>query len=115
MENKEDIIEYISIYCTHFYNEFEKAAMNHHIAKVKFLPYKDKLKKMADAYERNTSTNPKVLELLKNGIQEFQRRASERIFNEHFDELNLNRCPKCNGITRTPKAKQCRYCQHNWH
>ncbi|MBT30568.1 MAG: hypothetical protein CMO01_12990 [Thalassobius sp.] len=115
MENKEDIIEYISSYCTNHYNELEKAAINHHIAQVKFLPYKNKVKKMADAYERNTSTNPKVLELLKNGIEEFYKRASERVFKENFEELKLNRCPKCNGIARTPKAKQCRYCKYDWH
>jgi ribosomal protein L40E len=26
----------------------------------------------------------------------------------------LNLCPKCNGIARTPEAKQCRYCKYTW-
>jgi hypothetical protein len=115
MKNREDIIEYISIYCTAFYNEIEKKAMRHHVAQVKFLPYKDRIEKMTDAYNRDNSDDPNVLQLLENGIQEFHRNAAERVLNEHFNELTLNTCPKCGGIARTPTAKQCRYCKHNWH
>jgi hypothetical protein len=114
MNNKEDIIEYISIYCTDFYNESEKSAFRHHVAQVKFLPYKDKIEKMAVAYKRDSSNDPAVIELLKEGVQEFHRRAAERVYNEHLEELELNRCPKCNGIARTPTAKHCRYCKHEW-
>ena len=114
MKNKEDIIEYISIYCTAFYNEVEKKAMRHHVAQVKFLPYKDRIEKMTIAYERDNSNDPEVLKLLKNGIQEFHKNAAERVFNELFNELTLNTCPKCGGIARTPTTKQCRYCEHDW-
>jgi hypothetical protein len=115
MKNKEDIIEYISIYCTDFYNEVEKKAMRHYVAQVKFLPYKDRVEKMTIAYHRDNSNEPEVLKLLENGIQDFHRNAAERVLNEHFNELTLNTCPKCGGIARTPTAKQCRYCKHNWH
>lgn len=115
MEKKEDVIEYISIYCTGSYNELEKAAVKHHFAQTKFLPFKDRLEKMVKAYERDTSNDPKVLELLKDGLQQFHKRAAERVYDEKLDELVLNRCPKCNGIARTPTAKQCRYCGHDWH
>jgi hypothetical protein len=27
----------------------------------------------------------------------------------------INRCPKCFKVTRTPRAKQCRWCYHDWH
>ena len=115
MKNKkEDIIEYISIYCTDFYNEAEKKAMRHHVAQVKFLPFKDRVEKMAVAYERDSTEDPEVLKLLENGIQDFHKKSAERVLNEHFQELTLNTCPNCGGIARTPTAKQCRYCEHDW-
>ncbi len=70
---------------------------------------------MAFAYERDSSIDLKVLNLLKSGIQEFHKKAAERVFTEHLNELTLNKCPKCKGIARTPTAKQCRYCKHDWH
>jgi hypothetical protein len=115
MESRDDILEYISIYCTQFYNEKEKAASQHYTAQVKLLPYKDKLKKVAESYKRLTSSDAEVLSLLKNGYIEFKNKAAERIYSEHFDELYLNKCPKCGGIARTPQALQCRYCEYDWH
>jgi hypothetical protein len=94
--------------------EDESAASNHHIAQVKFLKYKDKIESASDAYDRLSSNDPKVLELLKFGYEQFRINFSKRIYLEHFDQLNLNLCPKCNGIARTPEAKQCRYCKYTW-
>lgn len=52
-----------------------------------------------------------VLKLLENGIEEFERKVAERI-----DALVVyNNCPKCGKLTRTPKAKQCRFCGYDWH
>ena len=36
-----------------------------------------------------------------------------RIIKEHPEVIN--NCPKCNRLTRTPMAKQCRYCFHTWY
>jgi hypothetical protein len=35
----------------------------------------------------------------------------DRIAREH----HVNRCPKCHRIARTPIAKLCLWCGHNWH
>jgi len=37
------------------------------------------------------------------------------LWEKHKNEIYLNNCPKCGKITRTPKAKQCRFCHHDWH
>ncbi len=34
---------------------------------------------------------------------------------ELHPELQLNFSPKYNKIDRTPSAKQCRFCHHDWH
>jgi hypothetical protein len=54
-----------------------------------------------------------ILELLEDGIDEFRRKTAERILKH--EKIEFNNCPKCNKLTRTPKAKQCRFCGYDWH
>ena len=113
METKKDILEYISRYCSEYYTELERKADDHHLAQTKLLRYKDRDGHLGEKYNQMTSTDPQVLELLKDGYSEFRKRVIERIYNEQLSKLN--RCPKCNGLARTPRARQCRYCWHDWH
>ena len=32
---------------------------------------------------------------------------SDRIMEEHGEEIDINRCPTCDGVLRPPKATQC--------
>ncbi|MEO6252095.1 MAG: hypothetical protein ABIO79_02270 [Ferruginibacter sp.] len=59
--------------------------------------------------------NENVSELTNDSYEAYKHRITERIFTECRDELELNLCPKCNKIARTPWAKQCRLCFYNWH
>lgn len=52
---------------------------------------------------------------LQHGRADLYHRARDRILSEHKDAVFLNRCPKCNRIVRSPTAKQCLWCRHNWH
>lgn len=61
------------------------------------------------------STDEEVLSLAKDGFDAYKQRVVERIFRDHYDELELNLCPKCVKIARTPYAKQCRFCFYSWH
>jgi hypothetical protein len=61
------------------------------------------------------SDEPEVKKLMAPGFELFKEQVATRIFNQHKDELDLNICPKCFKITRTPWAKQCRFCRHDWH
>lgn len=60
------------------------------------------------------SENAQVREFDKLEDVEFRRRVVERILREHATEVYLNRCPKCDGLCRTPRAKQCMRCGHSW-
>ena len=53
--------------------------------------------------------------LLKEGYEVFFTNVAKRILFENESELFLNLCPKCQKLTRTPLAKQCRFCFHSWH
>ena len=59
--------------------------------------------------------DPDVLCLASDGSQPFIERTAQRIFTAHGSEIFLNRCPKCGALAKTPKARQCRACKHDWH
>jgi hypothetical protein len=64
---------------------------------------------------RLLSDDPEVLELVQGGTSKFLLRTAERICAAHQDEIHVNRCPRCGEVAKTPKAKQCRFCKHDWH
>ena len=57
----------------------------------------------------------KVAEQLSDGESAFQKRACEQLLTNHPSEIAINRCPRCTRIVRTPEAKQCLWCGHDWH
>jgi len=61
------------------------------------------------------SRDPQVLQLSNEGIDIFMVRTAQRIVDEHGDEIVLNYCPHCGALAKTPKARQCRLCHHDWH
>lgn len=70
-------------------------------------------KEMMRKWESSDDEN--VLKLLENGSEEFYKRVVERVFRDNPNKEFLNLCPKCNALTATPKAKQCRKCYFSWH
>ena len=62
---------------------------------------------------RWASSDPEVLRLLADGEDKFAESVRERVFRERKGELNF--CPRCGALARTPRAKQCPKCFHSWH
>jgi len=114
MEIDNELLEYIFQYYPDFFSANETLAHQHAwaTAKTRARSRKDQLKSQLNDMFSNDS---EVLKLLDNGFKTFRLNTAKRIYNEHKDDLNLNLCPKCLKIARTPKAKQCRFCFHNWH
>ncbi len=52
---------------------------------------------------------------LKDGEYALRRRAAQRVLREDATQVVVNRCPRCNRFVRTPRAKQCLRCGHDWH
>jgi hypothetical protein len=61
------------------------------------------------------SNDPQVLQLASDGIDAFMVRTAQRILDKHSDEIVFNYCPRCGALAKTPKARQCRVCRHDWH
>lgn len=59
-----------------------------------------------------SADDPAVVAALSEGEAAFRVAVRDRVLRDHPDFLM--RCPACNGVLRTPKARQCRWCFHHW-
>ena len=71
--------------------------------------------KRSTAHAKFMSADPEALALSKDGYEPFLFRTAARIMRENEDMIRFNRCPKCGNLARTPTARQCRMCRHDWH
>lgn len=107
---------YIRQFCTEFYNEKEKLADRHAMGMMKLKSASGSEEGRQRYLEMGLITErPEVLELLKDGYDAFVENACLRIWKEHQDDIELNLCPRCTRIARTPEARQCRFCGFDWH
>lgn len=63
-------------------------------------------------YQENV---PQIIEEIKDGNAAFRKRVRDRILQEHGHVVFINRCPDCSKIVKTPRARQCLWCNHDWH
>jgi hypothetical protein len=66
-------------------------------------------------FRKLQSNDLEALQLASDGIAAFMVRTVQRILGEHGNEIIFNHCPRCGALARTPKARQCRFCRHDWH
>lgn len=67
-----------------------------------------------EAGPRWATDQPEILALLTKGKAGLGHALAQRLLAAHPDTVFINRCPKCDAVTRTPKARQCRVCPHTW-
>jgi hypothetical protein len=49
------------------------------------------------------------------GAEAFRRRICDRLLADHGDAVTIHRCPGCGRVVRSPRARQCFWCGHDWH
>ena len=116
-EMDQEIAHYIINYFSHLLTTKEKLAIKHTRSTLK-LDYSGNHKATLTRIYRKKgwlSEDQEVLDLLKGGYANFERMVAERILEEHKNGVYLNKCPRCQKLARTPQARQCRYCGHDWH
>jgi hypothetical protein len=59
--------------------------------------------------------DPAVAVALADGYEAFRLRVVLRLLADPEVVALINRCPACSRIVRTPKARQCFWCGHDWH
>ena len=113
---------YVFRYFSHLMTEKEKLASRHLVATKKATEGRSDVAAQAEAkggpifYLRDLmSDDPEVLRLASNGYETFVLHTGLRILQDHRNEIVLNCCPQCSAVARTPTARQCRLCGHDWH
>jgi hypothetical protein len=113
---------YVFRYYAHLMTKQEHLAHRHLVGTAKAMRGKTDAGSQAEArksasrgYRDLLSSDPEVLLLASQGLDAFVERVAQRILDEHRDEVAFNNCPKCSALTRTPKARQCRFCGFDWH
>jgi len=105
-----NLAAYVMRYYGHFMTEHEQLARRHLMATDKVTHGMS-----SKAVSGLLTDDPVVLGLTRDGGDVFTERTAGRILAEHGNEIFLNYCPRCGAIAKTPKARQCRFCQHDWH
>lgn len=75
----------------------------------------EQVKQGSTYFRKWLSDDPEVLLLTREGYDAFVLQTAQRIMNDNQSLVFLNHCPQCGGLARTPAAKQCRFCGHDWH
>ena len=61
------------------------------------------------------SDDPLILNYLSEGYIQFTLNCAERILRDTPEKVFFYLCPNCGKLARTPQARQCRFCGHDWH
>jgi hypothetical protein len=128
-----DIETYVVGYFGHLFNESERRARKHLASEWYLMRYEEMLSRgiaherargqnlperltsLIPEWRNGLSDDPEILRLVSGGWQAFWKRTAKRILDEQQAEIVFNNCPACGAIARTPKARQCRHCKHDWH
>jgi len=106
---------YLEAYWSWYMTDFEKRCLplGARRAKAALDPDSDWSRRVQGEWER---AEEKVRSALADGLSEFEQRIRDRVL-EAFRErtLVINRCPRCRRVVRTPLARQCLWCGHDWH
>ncbi|MEN0052388.1 MAG: hypothetical protein AAGC65_01900 [Mucilaginibacter sp.] len=107
---------YIITHYSGMLTEQELEALKHlrHSLKLRELPDSG-LRTNIYLRQRWLSNNPEILKQLDGGYVQFTLNCAKRILNKNFEKIYFNLCPVCRKLARTPNAKQCKYCGHDWH
>ena len=107
--------DYILKYYSKLLHLNETIALRHHRSELKLSNSKNDLRRKLYLKNGWLSDDPEILNQLNEGYIQYMLNAASRIVEEFPDEVFLNCCPVCGKLARTPYARQCRLCGHDWH
>jgi hypothetical protein len=114
-DDHEAVRTYLERYWSWYITEFEKKCRNLGARREKALldPTSDWSQRILAEWEQ---ADDEVRERLVCGLGEFDSKIRERVLGAFRDgNLEVNRCPRCGRVVRTPLARQCLACGFDWH
>ena len=100
--------------CTHLMTDFERRVGRAAAAREKAAALTGEAMKRMLSQRWGLAGDPDVDSALSDGPEAFRTSVCRRILSERGDEF-INRCPRCRRVVRTPAARQCFWCGHDWH
>ncbi|MBE9663305.1 hypothetical protein IRJ16_15560 [Mucilaginibacter myungsuensis] len=107
--------EYIFVHYSNLLSLTEKKALKHYHSTLKLEDQGNTPLRRMYMKVGWLTDDPIVLNYLSEGYIQFMLTCAERILTERPNDVLFNLCPICKKLARTPHAKQCRHCGHNWH
>lgn len=111
-DDDEILTDYVWHHCVSLMTRFEQLGHKAAFARVKANNSAPPMaKRILEKW--GAQNDPEVVEALSKGVEHFKLVVRDRVLRDNPGIVN--RCPKCSKICRTPRAKQCRWCMHDWH
>ncbi len=112
-DESEVLTDYVCTQCTTHMNHFELEGLRVLNARAKAANTDSPAVRNLILKHWVGKADPLLLAALDRGTDAFRHAVRDRVLRDH--PQIVNRCPKCNRVARTPRAKQCRWCLHDWH
>jgi hypothetical protein len=107
------LTEYVWSQCYTHMTDFERAGVQAVHARFKAAATDSERMRRMILGKWGGENDPGVIAALAQGEDAFRVAVRDRVLRDHPEVVA--RCPKCNRVLRTPRAKQCRWCFHAWH
>jgi len=104
------LTDYFVRHAKYYMTEFEKRCLRLGAARQKA----DQSSFAREVWE--SEKDQEVEDTLADGLGAYRIGITRRLLRLHEEgTIKANRCPKCRRVVRTPLARQCRWCRHDWH
>ena len=113
-DEESELTRYIWAHCAHLMTDLERRAGRAAIGREKAAASDNEAMSRMLSQRWGLVGDPDIDSALSAGPEAFRRSVCRRILTERGDEI-INRCPRCQHVVRTPAARQCFWCGHDWH
>lgn len=113
-DEEEILFVYLRNHCPQLLTEQERRAANAALLRAKMAAaHRQEIQSMLKA--KCLFGDAEVDAALADGVDAFYRRVSRRVLSDPAAAAQINRCPRCRRVVRTPAARQCFWCGRDWH
>ncbi|WP_146589050.1 hypothetical protein [Posidoniimonas polymericola] len=106
---------YLNAYYPHLFSDEERCVIAIAVLRNKQSHRETPIDHAKDDIESYINGSDRIRQIIEGDIESYLDDAARRIISQKREDVFINRCPACQRIVRTPVAKQCLWCGHDWH